>query len=60
MVLECSVCREEEQLGEGGFCSCSAIVADPFILVLALLKYITLQSAIQGYGFRVLLHSHVL
>jgi hypothetical protein len=46
MVLDLSVCQEEEQLGEGGFCSCSAIVSGPFIPVLVLLKYITLQLVV--------------
>jgi hypothetical protein len=46
MVLDLSVCREEEQLGEVGFCSCSAIVSGPFVPVLALLKYITLWPVV--------------
>jgi hypothetical protein len=59
MVLDLSVCHKEEQLGEGGFCSCPAIISGPFVSVLVLLKYITLWPAIQGCGFRVLVHSSV-
>jgi hypothetical protein len=59
VVLEHSVCQEEEQLGEGEFCSYSAIISSPFVPVLTLFKYITLWPAVRGCYFRVLVCSSV-